>query len=121
MAKIKKGDTVKVITGKDRGKTGKVLSVHPEEDKVTVEGVMVHKRHLRAGASQKIPNGGIIDRPSKIHISNVKLYSEKLGKAVRVGVAVRHEKVTKADGSEGEKRVSTRVARGKHGGGAELG
>lgn len=103
MQKIKKGDTVEVITGKDKGKRGKVLELYASEGKLKIEGVAVQKRHLKAGANQKIPNGGIIDKPAKVDISNVKFYSEKLGKAVRVGIEVRE------DGSK------VRVARGRHG------
>ena len=82
MQKIKKGDTVQVVAGRDKGKRGKVLEVFPTEGKVRVEGVFVQKRHLKAGASQKIPNGGIIDKPGKIDVSNVKYYSDKLGRPV---------------------------------------
>jgi large subunit ribosomal protein L24 len=108
MHKIKKGDTIQVIAGRDKGKRGKVLKVFPDEAKLHVEGVMVHKRHLKAGANQNLPNGGIVERPSKINISNVKFYSEKLGMPVRVGFE-------KNDGGEW-----IRVARGSKGNGAEL-
>lgn len=107
MQKIKKGDTVQVMAGADKGKRGKVLQVFPKEGKVRVEGVFVHKKHLKPGVSQRMPNGGIVDRPGKIDISNVQFYSEKLGKAVRVGI------LTKDDGSK------VRVARGS-GEGIEL-
>lgn len=108
MQKIKKGDTIQVIAGRDKGKRGKVLKVFPDEGKLQVEGVMVHKRHMRAGANQSLPNGGIIERPSKINISNVKFYSEKLGMPVRVGFE-------KNDSGE-----LVRGARGSKGNGAEL-
>lgn len=108
MPKIKKGDTVVVVAGRDKGKRGKVLDVFPEEGKVRVEDVFVQKKHLKAGASQKIPNGGIIDRAGKIDVSNVKFYSEKLGRPVRVGYK------TREDGNK------VRVARGRHGEGVEL-
>ncbi len=100
-AKIKKGDTVEVTTGKNKGTTGKVLEVFPDEDRVIVEGVNIQKRHVKPGARQNMPNGGILDRPGKIHVSNVRLHSEKLGKSVRVGFEV------KEDGSK------VRVARGR--------
>lgn len=68
-AKVKKGDVVFVIAGSDKGKSGKVLKVDPKKSRVTVEGVAVHKKTLRR--SQANPNGGIEDRESPIHISNV--------------------------------------------------
>jgi large subunit ribosomal protein L24 len=68
--KIKKGDKVKVITGKDKGKSGVVLRALPREDAVIVEGVALMKRHLR-GASGKA--GRIIERSRAIHVSNVAL------------------------------------------------
>jgi large subunit ribosomal protein L24 len=86
MQKIKKGDTVQVIAGKDKGKKGKVLEVLPDEGLVRVEGIAVVKRHLKPGANQKFPNGGIIDKPARISLSNVMFYSEKLGRPVRVGI-----------------------------------
>ncbi len=99
MAKIKKGDTVEVIAGKDKGAKGKVLEVRAD-DRVVVEGVNIQKRHVKAGARQSLPQGGILDRPGPIHISNVRYFSEKLDKSVRVGFEF-----------EGESKV--RVARGQ--------
>ncbi|UCH64040.1 MAG: 50S ribosomal protein L24 [Fidelibacterota bacterium] len=69
--KIKKGDTVKVISGNYRGKTGKVLKVMPKRDRAIVEGINFIKRHTRP--SQSIPQGGIIEREASIHISNLML------------------------------------------------
>ncbi|OGG47990.1 50S ribosomal protein L24 [Candidatus Kaiserbacteria bacterium RIFCSPHIGHO2_02_FULL_50_9] len=78
--KIKKGDTVKVISGKDRGKSGKVLRALPREDLVVVEGVNIKKRHQRATkANQK---GQIIDKTMPIHVSNVMLVGGS-GKTMR--------------------------------------
>ncbi len=88
MAKIKKGDMVEVIAGRDRGERGRVLHVFQGESKVIVEGVNVLKRHIKAGARQSMPEGGILDKPGKIHISNVQLYSDKLDRAVRVGTKI---------------------------------
>lgn len=107
-AKIKTGDTVQVMTGKDKGKRGVVLSVHPSEDRVVVEGLNIQKRHIKANQRPSLPQGGILDRPAKIHISNVRLYSEKLERAVRVGFQV---------DDEGNK---VRVVRGGEGAGTEL-
>lgn len=87
-AKIKKGDTVEVIAGKDKGATGKVLEVFPAESRVIVEGVNIQKRHIKAQARPSMPEGGIIDRPGKIHVSNVRFYSAKLEKGVRVGFKI---------------------------------
>ena len=78
--KIKKGDTVKVISGKDRGKSGKVLRAFPKEDLVVVEGVNVKKRHQRATKTNQ--KGQIIDKTMPVHVSNVMLVDGS-GKAVR--------------------------------------
>jgi large subunit ribosomal protein L24 len=100
-AKIKKGDMVEVIAGKDKGKRGRVLEILPDENRVVVEGVNIQKRHIRAGSRQSMPQGGILDKPGKIHLSNVAFFSTKLDKKVRVGFD------TKDDGSK------VRVARGE--------
>jgi len=70
-AKIKKGDTVKVIAGDDKGKEGKVLEVAPESGRVLVEGINLVKKAMRQ--SEDNPQGGIIDREAPIAISNVKV------------------------------------------------
>jgi len=69
--RIKKGDTVQVISGNERGKTGKVLMVSPESNRVIVEGVNFVKRHTKP--SQQNPQGGIVEKEAPIHISNVML------------------------------------------------
>jgi large subunit ribosomal protein L24 len=84
--KIKKGDTVQVIQGKETGKRGKVLRVLPEDGRVVVERVNFIKRHVRP--SQKNPGGGVIEREGGIHISNVQLVCPGCGQAARVGVRV---------------------------------
>ena len=66
---VKKGDEVIVIAGKDKGKTGKVIQVIPSQDKVVVEGVAIVKRHTKP--TQKMPQGGIIEKEAAIHVSNV--------------------------------------------------
>ncbi len=68
--KIKKGDDVVVITGKDKGKKGKVLKVMPQDARVVVEGVAIMKRHLKSRSEGTV--GTIAERPASIHISNVK-------------------------------------------------
>lgn len=82
---VKKGDVVKVITGKYKGQQGKILEVLTESDRVRVEGVALVKRHLKPGRDQKFPNGGIIEKFGTIHISNVLPLDPQSGKASRVG------------------------------------
>lgn len=80
--RIKKGDKVKVITGAYKGTIGEVTKVFPKEDKVIVEGVNMVKKHLRP--TQQNPDGGIVEKEAKIHVSNVMLYDEKAKQASRV-------------------------------------
>jgi large subunit ribosomal protein L24 len=80
---IKKDDFVKIITGKDRGKQGKVMRVFPKEDRLTVERLNMVKRHTRP--TKQMQQGGIIEREGKIHISNVMLVCTKCERGVRVG------------------------------------
>lgn len=88
--KIKKGDNVLVITGKDRGKKGKVLRALPQEAKIVVEGANVRKKHVRAKkAGQK---GQMVEMPAAFSISSVKLLCGKCGKATRVGYKVEGKK-----------------------------
>ena len=96
--KIKKGDTVKVITGKDKGKEGKVISVDVQKGKVVVEGVNMITKHAKP--SQANPNGGIVQKEAAIDISNVMLVVG--GKATRVGSEAKDGKkvrVAKATGA----------------------
>ena len=72
---VKKGDEVIVIAGKDKGKTGKVIQVIPSQDKVVVEGVAIVKRHTKP--TQKMPQGGIIEKEMPIHYSNIKVIASK--------------------------------------------
>lgn len=81
-AKIKKGDKVVVITGRDKGKTGEVLKVLVEENRVLVQGINMVKRHTRPGPQGA---GGIVNKELSIHRSNVALADPKDGKATRVG------------------------------------
>jgi large subunit ribosomal protein L24 len=80
---ITKNDTVMVIAGDDRGRTGKVLKVFPETQRVIVEKVNFVKRHTRP--TQRTTQGGIHEKEAPIHVSNVQLVCPKCGKAVRVG------------------------------------
>jgi len=79
---LKKGDTVKVIAGKEKGKTGKILRVVADKDKVVVEKLNFVKRHQKPDAKGK---GGIVEKEAPIHISNVMLLCSKCNAAVRVG------------------------------------
>jgi large subunit ribosomal protein L24 len=87
--KIRSGDHVKVISGKDRGKTGRVLRVDPKRERVFVEHLNMIKRHTRpsqvAGAQSDAALGGVIEREGPIHVSNVMLLDAK-GKPTRVGI-----------------------------------
>lgn len=81
--KIKKGDTVQVISGKDRGKRGKVLNVFSKIDKILIEGVALKKRHRKPKkAGQK---GEVVSLPSPVHISNAMLFCGNCSKGNRVG------------------------------------
>lgn len=79
--RIKKGDTVVVITGKYKGVKGKVLKSFPKTDRVIVEKVGFIKKHTRP--SQQNQQGGIVEKEAPIHVSNVKLFNEKLGEVTR--------------------------------------
>jgi large subunit ribosomal protein L24 len=80
--KVKKNDTVKVISGKAKGKTGRVLHVLADDLRVVVEGVNFSKKHQKP--SQRDQKGGIVDKESPIHVSNLMLVSPKSGQPVRV-------------------------------------
>jgi large subunit ribosomal protein L24 len=81
-AKIKKGDTVIVIAGRDKGRTGEVIEMRREDGRVLVRGINMVKRHQRQTAAQE---GGIVSKEASIHISNVALADPKDGKPTRVG------------------------------------
>jgi large subunit ribosomal protein L24 len=90
--RIKAGDEVIVVGGKDRGKKGKVLRVEPRKDRLYVEGLNMIKRHQRpqqvAGAQRAEQVGGVIEREGPIHISNVMLADPKDGKPTRLGIEI---------------------------------
>jgi large subunit ribosomal protein L24 len=105
--KVKKGDTVVVIAGKDKGAKGKVIHAYPDTQKVLVEGVNRVKKHTRVTQTQRgAQSGGIVTQEAPIHVSNVMVVSD--GKAVRVGYKI---------DDQGRK---IRVARGRHGKGKEI-
>jgi large subunit ribosomal protein L24 len=85
--KIKKGDTVKVISGAHKGEQGTVLEVLPQAGRVRIEGVAPIKRHIKPQKNPKHPEGGIIEGAGSVDLSNVMLVSEKLGRPVRTGAA----------------------------------
>lgn len=96
--KIRKGDTVQIIAGKDRGKTGSVLTAMPRTEQVVIEGMNVVKKHQKNRRSRS--QGQIIEKSLPIHVSNVALLEGD--KPVRVGYSIE---------GEGEKRKKVRVAR----------
>jgi len=98
-AKIKKGDKVVILTGKDKGKTGEVTQVLPKEDRVVVAGVNTVKRHQRQ--TQTTP-GGIEEKDAPIHVSNVALADPKTGEATRVGFKVEGDKKVRIAKKSGE-------------------
>ncbi|MBB6125002.1 50S ribosomal protein L24 [Sphingobium subterraneum] len=98
-ARIKKGDTVVVLAGKDKGRTGSVVQVFPKEDKVLVEGINVHARHRKP--DQANPQGGIDRKPAPLHISNV-AFAGKDGKATRVRFEERDGKKVRVAVKSGE-------------------
>jgi large subunit ribosomal protein L24 len=101
--KVKKGDTVLVIAGKDKGAKGKVIKAYPDRDRVLVEGVNRVKKHTAQSANQRgASSGGIVTQEAAIHVSNVMVVDSD-GKAVRVGYR---------EGGEGEQkrvRISRRT------------
>src|SRR5215510_863011 len=99
---IKKNDEVYILNGKYRGKTGRVLIVMPKDQKIVVEGVQMIKRHTRANPQRNI-KGGIVEKESPIHISNVALVCKNCGKHTRLAHHVladgRHARTCKKCGS----------------------
>ncbi len=100
--KVRKGDQVEVIAGKDRGKRGRVLRVDLERERIVVEGVNFIKRHTRPNPSKNI-QGGIVEREAPLHVSNVMVVSPDSGRPTRVGFTVlddgRKVRVAKVDGA----------------------
>ncbi len=90
--KIRKNDTVIVISGNARGKKGKVLKVFPERERIIVEGVNIIKRHTRP--NQRNPQGGIVQREESIHVSNVMLLDPKTNEPTRVGTKLVKDETT---------------------------
>ncbi|CAN7290627.1 50S ribosomal protein L24 [Phenylobacterium sp. LjRoot219] len=98
-AKIKKGDRVVVLTGKDKGRQGAVLKVFPKEQRVLVEGLNMVQRHTRP--TQFDPQGGIKNKEAPLHVSNVAVVDSQ-GKATRVGFRVEGDKKVRFAKTTGE-------------------
>ncbi|MFZ2996961.1 50S ribosomal protein L24 [Sphingobium sp.] len=98
-AKIKKGDKVVILAGKDKGRTGSVLQVMPKADKVLVEGINVHVKHRKP--DQANPQGGLERKPAPLHISNVAVAGSD-GKATRVRFEDRDGKKVRVAVKSGE-------------------
>ena len=94
-ARVKKDDLVKVISGKDKGKTGRVLRVEPKHDRVFVEGLNIQKRHQKPRTIRDVQRGGevggVIEKEGPIHLSNVMPVDPKEDKPTRVGAEVDDE------------------------------
>jgi large subunit ribosomal protein L24 len=102
MPSIRKGDTVKVISGKEKGKQGKVLELLPEKGRVRVEKLMIVKRHLKKGRSQGTPEGGILEKEGTIAISSVMVVAGEK--------PVRREKIGRELGAKEKARAERRKA-----------
>ena len=100
--KIRRDDQVLVISGKDRGKTGRVLEVDPAKERVFVEGLNIVKRHQRPRPGSTDP-GGVIEKPGPIHISNVMLIDPSDNKPTRVGVVREDGKRFRVSRKSGER------------------
>jgi large subunit ribosomal protein L24 len=98
--KIRKGDTVVVLSGKDKGKKGEVTRVIPKDDKVVVAGVNIHVRHRKP--SQVSPQGGLERIEAPLHISNVAVADPKSGEATRVRFEIRDGKKVRVAAKSGE-------------------
>ena len=98
-AKIKKGDKVIVLAGKDRGAEGEVVSVMPSDNRVVVRGVNLIKKHQKQTQTEQ---GGIISREASIHVSNVALRDPSTGKPTRVGFKIEDGKKTRIAKASGE-------------------
>jgi|SRR5579859_1124241 len=83
---IHREDTVVILTGRDRGKKGRVIRVFPENERALVEKINMVKRHTRP--NQQLPQGGILEKESSVHLSNLKVVCPKCGKATRVSKKV---------------------------------
>ena len=106
MAEIRKGDTVQVIAGKEKGKSGKVLEVLRGKGRVRIEKLMTVKRHVRKGRSQANPEGGIVEKAGTIALSNVMVVGKD-------GAPVRREKIERELGAKEKAKLEKRKAAAK--------
>ncbi|MBO8172774.1 MAG: 50S ribosomal protein L24 [Bacillaceae bacterium] len=98
--RVKKDDQVIVITGKDKGKKGRVLQAYPKNDKVLVEGVNMVKKHVRPNPNNQ--QGGIVTQEAPIHVSNVMLVDPKTGEPTRIGYKVENGKKVRVAKKSGQ-------------------
>jgi large subunit ribosomal protein L24 len=103
MAEIRKGDTVQVISGKEKGKQGKVLEILAAKGRVRVEKLMTVKRHVKKGRTQANPEGGIVEKAGTIAISNVMVVGKD-------GAPVRREQIARELGAKEKARLAKRQA-----------
>jgi large subunit ribosomal protein L24 len=103
MSRIRKGDTVEVIAGKDKGKQGKVLEVLVEKQRIRVEKIATVKRHLKKGRTMSNPEGGIVEKTGTVALSNVMVVGEG-------GKKVRKEKIARELGAKEKSRREKRAA-----------
>jgi large subunit ribosomal protein L24 len=100
-AKIRKGDKVVVLTGRDKGRTGEVIEVRPTQGRALVRGVNMVKRHQKQSAQQE---GGIISKEATVHLSNIALSDPKDGKPTRIGFKIMNDgrkvRIAKRSGAE---------------------
>ncbi len=102
--RIKKGDTVFVLTGREKGKTGKVLDIDHEKERAVVEKLMVFKRHYKRGRNPAAPEGGIVETNGSIHLSNLALLDPDSKKPTRIGTKLldngKRVRVSKRSGAQ---------------------
>ena len=101
MLKVKKGDTVQVLSGNDKGKTGEVLEVIPKTNKVVVKGINIRKKHIKPRRQGE--EGGIIPAECPVHVSKVNVVCPKCGKATRIGFSVEKDEKIRVCKKCGEK------------------
>ena len=110
--RIRKGDLVQVISGKDRGVKGKVIEVIPDADRIIVEGVNRIKKHTKVGQNNRgAKTGGIITTEAPIHVSNVMIIDPEEGRATRIGYRRETVEKRRPDGSTYEAERSVRISR----------
>ena len=99
MLKLKKGDNVLVISGKDKGKTGSIISIFPKVNKVIIKGVNIVKKHQKPS---KQSGGGIVEKELAVHLSNLAFLSLKDGKKTKIGFKIENNKKIRFEKKTGE-------------------